>query len=132
MVDSWAQFLPLYTHTEPIAPQSANNQNQSSPGTPANEPNEEEFDDEDEEEIAIRKPSSLSELKRKQSTAVVLLGILGAEFGQEITTEITTQVKKAVDQRRASSTSESEYYFFFVFFVNLNRKKTFLLKNFNG
>lgn len=107
MVDSWAQFLPLYTHTEPIAPQNTHTQNQSGPGTPANEPNEEEFDDEDEEEIAIRKPSSLSELKRKQSTAVVLLGILGAEFGQEITTDVT-QVKKPVDQRRASSTSESK------------------------
>lgn len=24
LVESWAQFLPLYTHTEPIAPQMAN------------------------------------------------------------------------------------------------------------
>lgn len=30
LVDSWAQFLPLYTHTEPIAPQMANASNPSS------------------------------------------------------------------------------------------------------
>lgn len=32
LVDSWAQFLPLYTHTEPIAPQIVNPQAQA--GTP--------------------------------------------------------------------------------------------------
>lgn len=35
----------------------------------------------------MRKPSSLAELKRKQTTAVVLLGVIGAEFGQDITSE---------------------------------------------
>uniref|UniRef100_A0A336LGZ9 CSON011489 protein n=1 Tax=Culicoides sonorensis TaxID=179676 RepID=A0A336LGZ9_CULSO len=106
LVDSWSQFLPLYTHTEPIAPQNSNIQQQSGSTSPTgNEPNEEEFDDEDEEEIAIRKPSSLSELKRKQSTAVVLLGIIGAEFGQEISADVP-QIKKTNEQRRASSTSE--------------------------
>lgn len=44
-------------------------------------------DFEEEEEEIIRKPSSLAELKRKQTTAVVLLGVIGAEFGQDISTE---------------------------------------------
>lgn len=35
----------------------------------------------------MRKPSSLAELKRKQTTAVVLLGVIGAEFGQDISTD---------------------------------------------
>lgn len=37
----------------------------------------------------MRKPSSLAELKRKQTTAVVLLGVIGAEFGQDISTDST-------------------------------------------
>lgn len=32
----------------------------------------------------MRKPSSAAELKRKQTTAVVLLGVIGAEFGQDM------------------------------------------------
>lgn len=44
-------------------------------------------DFEEEEEEIIRKPSSLAELKRKQTTAVVLLGVIGAEFGQDISTD---------------------------------------------
>lgn len=42
---------------------------------------------EEEEEEIVRKPSSLAELKRKQTTAVVLLGVIGAEFGQDISTD---------------------------------------------
>lgn len=46
---------------------------------------------EEEEEEVIRKPSSLAELKRKQTTAVVLLGVIGAEFGQDISTDSKCQ-----------------------------------------
>ncbi|KAI5705427.1 hypothetical protein M8J76_002278 [Diaphorina citri] len=35
-------------------------------------------------EFSFRKPSSASELKRKQTTAVVLMGVIGAEFGQDV------------------------------------------------
>ena len=114
LVESWAQYLPLYTHTEPIAQPTQ----PSSPGTGAPvppgqpqllpEPQEEEADEE-EEEIVRHKPSSLAELKRKQSTAVVLLGVIGAEFGQDISNEVKpTPEKKAVDphQRRKSSIAE--------------------------
>lgn len=35
LVESWAQFLPLYTHTEPIVQQvPASNPQQSFPGSP--------------------------------------------------------------------------------------------------
>lgn len=72
---------------------------------------EDDFGSEDEEEEVIRKPSSLSELKRKQTTAVVILGIIGAEFGQDISSETSGNSKRTFDQRRESSTSESNLIF---------------------
>ncbi|XP_037046660.1 WD repeat-containing protein 7 isoform X3 [Bradysia coprophila] len=108
LVESWAQYLPLYTHTEPIAQSATNTTQPSTPGTPvpqATEPNPEEYEEEEEE--VIRKPSSLAELKRKQTTAVVLLGVIGAEFGQDISTDSTNAAaKKSNDQRRKSSVVE--------------------------
>lgn len=107
LVESWAQYLPLYTHTESIAQQVQPAGQQSGPGSPvppSNEQNEEE--DEEEEEEIVRKPSSLAELKRKQTTAVVLLGVIGAEFGQDISIESTEKDKKNTIQRRKSSVVE--------------------------
>ncbi|MGZ7296331.1 hypothetical protein ACXWQK_08800, partial [Streptococcus pyogenes] len=49
------------------------------------------------------KPSSLSELKRKQTTAVILLGVIGAEFGQDITAAHESPIHKGVTDRRRSS-----------------------------
>ncbi|KAF5297134.1 hypothetical protein FQA39_LY02714 [Lamprigera yunnana] len=90
LIDAWAQYLPLYTQTETInqqavSPPTMNNviSNSGTPHSP--EPTEEEFEEEEEEQV--RKPSSLAELKRKQTTAVVLLGVIGAEFGQDITSD---------------------------------------------
>ena len=41
LVESWAQFLPLYTHTEPIVQQLPGNAiQQSQPGTPVSQINE--------------------------------------------------------------------------------------------
>ena len=40
--------------------------------------------------MSVRKPSSVAELKRKQTTAVVLLGVIGAEFGQDIAGDAPT------------------------------------------
>ncbi|XP_060537415.1 WD repeat-containing protein 7 isoform X2 [Cylas formicarius] len=105
LVDSWAQYLPLYTQTETINQQAAsppigqNNVNSSpTPNTPDSV--DEEFEEEEEQEV--RKPSSLSELKKKQSTAVILLGVIGAEFGQDITSTENNK-KRISDDRRKSS-----------------------------
>uniref|UniRef100_A0A1B6MPX3 WD repeat-containing protein 7 n=1 Tax=Graphocephala atropunctata TaxID=36148 RepID=A0A1B6MPX3_9HEMI len=55
------------------------------------------------DELCVRKPSSVAELKRKQTTAVVLLGVIGAEFGQDMG---DTSRKRSEDQRRKSSVVE--------------------------
>ncbi|CAH0550599.1 unnamed protein product [Brassicogethes aeneus] len=106
LVDSWAQYLPLYTQTETInqhAVSSPNNVN-SGQNSHSPDPTDEEFEEEEEEQV--RKPSSLSELKRKQSTAVILLGVIGAEFGQDITNTDTNNKKRTADDRRKSSVVE--------------------------
>ncbi|XP_061942953.1 WD repeat-containing protein 7 isoform X28 [Apis cerana] len=108
LVDSWSQYLPMYSTQEPIAPQSQN-QSPPAPGSPI-PPSESHTEEEDEEEElaeaeinVARKPSSVAELKRKQTTAVVLLGVIGAEFGQDVT---TTNQKRDNEQRRKSSIVE--------------------------
>ena len=50
-----------------------------------------------------RKPSSVAELKRKQTTSVVLLGVIGAEFGQDVS---PSNQKRDNEQRRKSSVVE--------------------------
>lgn len=60
---------------------------------------DEEFEEEEEEQV--RKPSSLAELKRKQTTAVILLGVIGAEFGQDITSDGKGR-RHSEDRRRSS------------------------------
>ncbi|XP_046689136.1 WD repeat-containing protein 7-like, partial [Homalodisca vitripennis] len=55
------------------------------------------------DELCVRKPSSAAEMKRKQTTAVVLLGVIGAEFGQDVG---ETSRKRSEDQRRKSSVVE--------------------------
>ncbi|XP_012268313.2 WD repeat-containing protein 7 isoform X11 [Athalia rosae] len=105
LVDSWSQYLPLYSTQEPIAPQP---QNQSPPpGSPVPVLEQQQEDEEEEEEGAeelsiARKPSSIAELKRKQTTAVVLLGVIGAEFGQDV----TSAQRRDSEQRRKSSVVE--------------------------
>lgn len=109
LVENWAQYLPLYTHTEPIAQVQASTPGAAAPGAPGvppqpNDPNEEEVEEE-EEEVVRQKPSSLAELKRKQSTAVVLLGVIGAEFGQDISNETSATQKKPGDQQQRRKSS---------------------------
>ncbi|KAJ8967328.1 hypothetical protein NQ317_001262 [Molorchus minor] len=103
LVEAWSQYLPLYTQSESISQvntphvQSNGNPGQT-PQTP--DPIDEEFEEEEEEQI--RKPSSLSELKRKQSTAVILLGVIGAEFGQDITGSDNNKKRSSEDRRKSS------------------------------
>lgn len=114
LVENWAQYLPQYSvHTEPIVQQQQAPAGSPTPGAsplsptvqPPNEPDEEI---EEEEEVVRQKPSSLAELKRKQSTAVIILGVIGAEFGQDISIEAGTNGKKPTEQqqRRKSSIVE--------------------------
>ncbi|CAH1988564.1 unnamed protein product [Acanthoscelides obtectus] len=106
LVEAWSQYLPLYTQTEPLNHQAAtvsptektNGNGTQSPHSP--DPTDEEFEEEEEEQI--RKPSSLSELKRKQSTAVILLGVIGAEFGQDITGGDNLKRRASEDRRKSS------------------------------
>lgn len=107
LVDAWSQYLPLYTQTETINQHAVSTpvQNNVNSGQPPHspDPTDEEFEEEEEEQT--RKPSSLSELKRKQSTAVILLGVIGAEFGQDITSTDNNK-KRSHDDRRKSSVVE--------------------------
>ncbi|XP_067003219.2 WD repeat-containing protein 7 isoform X2 [Anabrus simplex] len=117
LVDSWANFLPSYGTADNMGFPQQQSQVQAPsppPGTPqalqgeGAQPHHEEEEDEEEEgveEFSIRKPSSMAELKRKQTTAVVLLGVIGAEFGQDIS-ESGTRRRTSEDQRRKSSVVE--------------------------
>lgn len=98
LVDNWSQYLPMYSTQEPIAPQAQNHSPPSASPVPPSSgeapvggaPEDEDEEEELAEEMSItRKPSSVAELKRKQNTAVVLLGVIGAEFGQDVATTTT-------------------------------------------
>lgn len=108
LVDDWSQYLPLYTQTETINQQATSpnsnyvNSNSNKQEANQNDGMEEEYEEEEEEQV--RKPSSLAELKRKQTTAVVLLGVIGAEFGQDITD--TNRNRRQSDEMRRRSVVE--------------------------
>lgn len=57
-------------------------------------------------ELCSRKPSSVTELRRKQTTAVVLLGVIGAEFGQEVGSSSSRTETNRSEERRKSSVVE--------------------------
>lgn len=101
LVDLWAPYLPnvnvdpfsTNVNINPMGQQGTPVTTPSSQGEPAGDDqasvvgttsaNSEQDFDEDVDEPSL-KPSP-SEHKRKQTTAIILLGVLGAEFGQEIT-----------------------------------------------
>ncbi|GFQ73668.1 WD repeat-containing protein 7 [Trichonephila clavata] len=60
---------------------------------------EEDADDHSLEDTSSNRPSSATEGKRKQTTAIVLLGVIGAEYGHEIE---TSKKKTPDDQKRRS------------------------------
>ncbi|RWS12537.1 WD repeat-containing protein 7-like protein, partial [Dinothrombium tinctorium] len=106
LVDEWAPYLPQYAESSNVvtgSQQTGHSQHHlsSQPHSGATspitspEPNKETSnvsDDDDIEEDGIgsgdnsphRRPSSTIEGRRKQSTAIVLLGVIGAEYGHEI------------------------------------------------
>ncbi|KAG8181336.1 hypothetical protein JTE90_017504 [Oedothorax gibbosus] len=128
LVEEWAPYLPNYGEPYPKAQGAPGTQHpggedptvlstQPSPNaaSSASTPNagdqslqvkeeehsseEEENEDHSLEEASNRRPSSATEGKRKQTTAIVLLGVIGAEYGHEIE---TSKKKTPDDQKRRS------------------------------
>ncbi|KAK6634492.1 hypothetical protein RUM43_011893 [Polyplax serrata] len=102
LVEDWSQYLPKYATLEAQQQIQASHQQHLQQHNPHIEQDhavhEEEEEEEEEvvEELSVRKPSSAAELKRKETTAVVLLGVIGAEFGQD------TSERRHEDRRKSS------------------------------
>ncbi|XP_067140814.1 WD repeat-containing protein 7 isoform X4 [Centruroides vittatus] len=129
VVDEWAPYLPNYGEPYPArtchgqtAPtttlttvsattETSPNNHAGSNSTEENQQNrksEEHLSEEEEEEVEVddqileescRKPSSAAEGRRKQATAIVLLGVIGAEYGYEIE---QSKRKSAEEQKKKS------------------------------
>ncbi|XP_035382955.1 WD repeat-containing protein 7 isoform X2 [Electrophorus electricus] len=96
-IDIWAPYLPQYVDTA-SSPGTAQETAQAAPPPPEAPPTEpkapeEEMDVADDDITAgclsnitssVKKFSNSYEERRKQATAIVLLGVIGAEFGAEI------------------------------------------------
>ncbi|GIY45623.1 WD repeat-containing protein 7 [Caerostris extrusa] len=78
---------------------SVNTNNQGAQIKEEHSSDEEEGDEHSLEETSSSRPSSATEGKRKQTTAIVLLGVIGAEYGHEIE---TNKKKTPDDQKRRS------------------------------
>nr|CAD7396012.1 unnamed protein product [Timema poppensis] len=113
LVDSWAQYLPNFTSDTqavsqgnvPATHQSQAAANGSTPSHQVDSVQQQQqhhhhMEEDDEEEEGVE-----AEMKRKQTTAVVLLGVIGAEFGQDIT-DAGTKRRTSEDLRRKSSVVE--------------------------
>nr|CAD7392296.1 unnamed protein product [Timema cristinae] len=113
LVDSWAQYLPNFTSdTQAVsqgnAPATHQSQAAANGSTPSHQvdsvqqqqQHHHHMEEDDEEEEGVE-----AEMKRKQTTAVVLLGVIGAEFGQDIT-DAGTKRRTSEDLRRKSSVVE--------------------------
>lgn len=74
LVDSWSQYLPMYSTQEPIAPQSQN-QSPPAPGSPV-PPSESNPEEEDEEEELVEGEISIKfyllEFSLKKSILIIL------------------------------------------------------------
>ncbi|VVC26686.1 Hypothetical protein CINCED_3A013205 [Cinara cedri] len=87
LVEFWVQYLPVSSSNSNIKSTTISSNNLTTLNTNENvesAANIQDEDDDEEEDLCLRKPSSISELRRKQTTAVILMGVVGAEFGQEV------------------------------------------------
>ncbi|XP_045461740.1 WD repeat-containing protein 7 isoform X6 [Harmonia axyridis] len=120
LIETWSPYLPIFSTptdtitqqiTSPITQNNINSAN--SIPTEAVSPSrccqwqicralyiDEEEDDEEDE--TVRRPSNITELKRKYSTAIILLGVIGAEFGQDITSTDNSKKRNSEDRRKSS------------------------------
>lgn len=98
LLDQWAPFLPSY-----VDPELSLLSNIGGGGSNTGGAGEDGDDDEDEEailagDIPAHKLSVSFESRRKQATAIVMLGVIGAEFGHEMEPSRT----KSEDNKRTS------------------------------
>ncbi|XP_050439135.1 WD repeat-containing protein 7 isoform X2 [Adelges cooleyi] len=123
LVEFWVQYLPVSHSIGSMqsAPASYNNltnvnANENIESTASTQDDEDDDEEDGLEDLCLRKPSSISELRRKQTTAVILMGVMGAEFGQEVSatdsgsninrSQSTTLCRKPEEARRKSSVVE--------------------------
>ncbi|XP_013407449.1 WD repeat-containing protein 7-like isoform X2 [Lingula anatina] len=81
VVQEWAPYLPNYIDPS-LGPQEVHGAVSS--GKTEELPEEEEEEQEDISEVQEKIQDNSYETRRKQATAIVMLGVIGAEFGQEI------------------------------------------------
>ncbi|XP_003744606.1 WD repeat-containing protein 7 [Galendromus occidentalis] len=82
VIDSWSLFLPNYSeHQLPPLPGQPGHPGGAPTGATHNPAHEDGEESEDDDDDKIKLLSAVTEAKRKQSTAVVLLAVIGATYG---------------------------------------------------
>ncbi|XP_057328000.1 WD repeat-containing protein 7 isoform X8 [Microplitis mediator] len=102
LVDYWAQYLPKDPPKE-SAPQQQNHSHSPSSSSPVpNADNKTETNHEGNhaDEICNSRKPNEAEVRTKEHTAIVLLGVIGAEFGQNVST--TTSQRRDSERRKSS------------------------------
>ncbi|XP_008557292.1 WD repeat-containing protein 7 isoform X8 [Microplitis demolitor] len=102
LVDYWAQYLPKDPPKE-SAPQQQNHSHSPSSSSPIpNADNKIESNHEvnHADEICNSRKPNEAEVRTKEHTAIVLLGVIGAEFGQNVST--TTSQRRDSERRKSS------------------------------
>ncbi|KAL3288183.1 hypothetical protein HHI36_002633 [Cryptolaemus montrouzieri] len=103
LIETWSQYLPIFnTPSDAITQQLTSPITQNNINSTNSLPSEADEEEDDEEEETVRRPSSITELKRKYSTAIILLGVIGAEFGQDITSTDNSKKRSSEDRRKSS------------------------------
>ncbi|XP_044582133.1 WD repeat-containing protein 7 isoform X10 [Cotesia glomerata] len=108
LVDYWAQYLPKDPPKE-SAPQQQNHSNSPSSSSPVPNSDSKKSDSESNhegnhaDEICNSRRPNEAEIRTKEHTAIVLLGVIGAEFGQNVS---TTGNQRRDGERRKSSVVE--------------------------
>ncbi|KAK3086238.1 hypothetical protein FSP39_015629 [Pinctada imbricata] len=118
IVDQWSPYLPTYVDPN-LSLMNAEGQK-----------GEEEDDDDDDDpmlsESPLHKISSSFESRRKQATAIVMLGVIGAEFGHEI----EPSRRKLEDPKKTGKKSSQEGFTLTNYSLSRHTSKalTFLLQ----
>ncbi|XP_060844141.1 WD repeat-containing protein 7 isoform X2 [Rhopalosiphum padi] len=114
LVEFWVQYLPVSNTNGSMKPTAVSSNNLTNLNINENVESsaniQDDDDDDEEEDLCLRKPSSVSELRRKQMTAVILMGVIGAEFGQEVNASdnvsTSSRSQSGISIRRKSSIVE--------------------------